>query len=162
MESFRYLNNDINTNYQDLKNNVMLVTFGNSKAIKLPTDISFKSLHLGQINDDQVLARALQTADVFVSPSIDDFGPRIVIEAFSCEIPVVSYNLGVAPDLITYNTDGFIIDKYETKEFAKAILNCLLLNKKTTITNQDNKLRVSCQLDYQVEQYKKLFGDLIF
>jgi len=161
VESFRYLHNIININYQDLKNNVMLVTFGNSKAIKLPTDISFKSLHLGQIDDDQVLAKALQTADVFVSPSIDDFGPRIVIEAFSCEIPVVSYNLGVAPDLITDNKDGFIIDKYETKEFAKAILNCLL-NKKTSITNEDNKLRVSCQLDYQVKQYKKLFGDLVF
>ena len=120
-----------------------------------PADISFNSLHLGQINDDQVLAKALQTADVFVSPSIDDFGPRIVIEAFCCDIPVVSYNLGVAPDLITDNKDGFIIDKYETKEFAKAILNCLLLNKKTTIPNHDNKLRVSCQLDYQVKQYKK-------
>lgn len=161
MKALRLLNKNLETKYQSIKDKIMLVTFGKSIGINLPSDIPFKSQHLGRIYDDKILVKAFQAADVFVSPSVDDFGPRIVVEAFSCGTPIVAFNLGVAPDLVINDDDGFIVDKYDTKGISTGILNCLLLNETTPKYLNENKLKKTCQIDFQVNEYQKLFRELI-
>jgi len=160
IEALRWFNRDLETKNQDLKNKVMLVMFGRPLNNFLPLDIPIECRHLGRIHNDNVLVKAFQAADVFVSPSVDDLGPRVVIEAFKCGTPVVCFRLGVALDLVVDNEDGFIAEKFDSKGFSEGILNCLLLKDTAPKYKNLNKLREACQLDFQVKEYQKLFRNL--
>lgn len=160
IEALRWLKKDLQRKKQNLGNKLMLVMFGNPLNNLLPFDIPIEHRHLGRINNDNILVKAFQAADVFVSPSIDDLGPRVVIEAFQCGTPVVCFRLGVALDLIVNNEDGFIAEKFDSKGLAEGLLKCLLLKETTTKRKNSNKLRKTCQLEFQVKEYQKLFRKL--
>jgi len=62
-----------------------------------------------------------QSADVFISASIEDLGPRTVLEAMAAGLPViVSKGCGVA-DWIEPGVEGFIYDPFNVKELTKLL-----------------------------------------
>jgi len=76
-------------------------------------------LHLTGYVPDQL--EALQKADVFVAPSVEDGFGHTVIEAMACGLPVVaSANTG-ASDLVRESEGGFVVPYNSVDQYAMAL-----------------------------------------
>src|SRR5205823_4760820 len=70
--------------------------------------IPFKSIEVGYLPDDRLLAMGYQAADVFVCPSVDDAGPLMIPESLMCGTPVVAFEVcGGAPDFLINGQNGW-------------------------------------------------------
>jgi glycosyltransferase involved in cell wall biosynthesis len=56
------------------------------------------------------LVRAYQTADLFVFPSVAEGFAHVLLESLACGLPVLSTRATAAPDLVTENRDGFVVE----------------------------------------------------
>lgn len=72
------------------------------------------------IIDEADLIRAYQASDLYLSPSLEDSGPIMINQALMCGIPVISYDTGVASNLIEDYKSGYLI-KNKTDSFIEGI-----------------------------------------
>ena len=71
------------------------------------------------------LATEMQTADIFVLPSIVEGFALVILEAMACGLPVISTPNTCAPDVIQENENGFIVPIKDAAAIADKILWCL-------------------------------------
>ena len=74
--------------------------------------------------DREKLARSFSAADVMLFPSrFDTFG-RVILEANSCGLPVISYPVMGPKDIIVHGRTGYLAkDTEEMAEYASALMN---------------------------------------
>ena len=82
-------------------------------------------IHFEGIKHQTLYSLIHQAADVYVSPSLEDTGPAIVIEALACGTPVVGFEIGFVKNFIEDDYNGFKIHKDDFHTFAKKIYNIL-------------------------------------
>lgn len=63
---------------------------------KLQADIIFH----GWAKDSQEISRLINESKILVMPSHNEGGPRVVIEALACGVPVLATPVGIVPDLL--------------------------------------------------------------
>ena len=95
--------------YQGLKN-IKVITVGDSYFSKLSKNNNLAVIDFGQVQLDQLID-LYNISDVFISASIDDAGPSMINQSIMCGTPVISYNTGVAPDVIRNDVSGYLIPK---------------------------------------------------
>jgi len=101
-------------------NNIMIVVFGNNDS-KDVIDLGLPAKYTGNIKSEHDLISLYSAADVFVAPSLQDNLPNTIMEAMACGTPVVSFNIGGAPDMIEHRTNGYLAKSFDTEDFAKGI-----------------------------------------
>jgi glycosyltransferase involved in cell wall biosynthesis len=100
--------------------NVEIVIFGKNKHFDTST-LPFPVHQLNIITSPADLAQVYSLADVFVSPSIEDNLPNMVMEAMACGTPVVAFNTGGIPDLIDHNINGYMAEFKSAADLATGI-----------------------------------------
>jgi colanic acid/amylovoran biosynthesis glycosyltransferase len=88
----------------------------------LITDLQLKEnvVLLGAVNEQRVL-EGLKTAHLFVLASHSEPLGVAIMEAMSCETPVVATNAGGVPELIEHGVDGFLTSPGDPDALAEAI-----------------------------------------
>ena len=76
------------------------------KNLKLQDNIL---LH-GWANSSQEVAELINKSKILVMPSFNEGGPRVVLEAMACGVPVLATPVGIVPDVIKDGESGGIID----------------------------------------------------
>ncbi|QXH37106.1 glycosyltransferase [Pseudomonas muyukensis] len=71
---------------------------------------------------DAALAALYKQLDLFVSTSIEDAGPMMVGEALMCGVPVVAFDVGIAPEVVKDGANGYIVDRLDVRHMAARIL----------------------------------------
>ncbi|MDK2771721.1 MAG: glycosyltransferase [Flavobacterium sp.] len=82
---------------------------------------SQKVVALGEIHDVEKMAEIYALADVFVLPSREDNLPNVMLEAFACGTPVISFNHGGMKDYIINNETGILVEDISGKKLAEGI-----------------------------------------
>ena len=77
---------------------------------------------LGVVRDDRVLALAYSAADVMVVPSRQDNSPNTAVEAQACGTPVVAFDIGGLPDIVTHRETGWLARAFDTADLAEGVL----------------------------------------
>lgn len=67
-----------------------------------------------------------RSADIFVSPSLDEAFPLVNLEAMSYKLPIVSTNVGGIPDEVEDKINGFVIAPNSPSACAEAIGKLLI------------------------------------
>ncbi|HPS17646.1 MAG TPA: glycosyltransferase [Bacteroidales bacterium] len=100
--------------------------------------LPFPYKFLGLLDANRELPAAFQAANVFVSPSIQDAGPIMVNMSIMCGTPVVSFNIGVAKDLVVDGETGYRVELGELNKFAEGVQRILDLNSSEYIKMSNN------------------------
>ena len=69
--------------------------------------IKFDFINHGVINEEKKIIKIYQSSDVFFFPSSQESFGQTLIESMSCGLIPLSYNVGVAPDVIINSINGF-------------------------------------------------------
>ncbi|MBM9614403.1 glycosyltransferase family 4 protein [Desulfobulbus rhabdoformis] len=139
-----------------------LVIFGQSEAAKhaaLPLPTHF----LGRLQDDLSLILAYSAADVFVVPSRQDNLPNTAIESLACGTPVVAFNIGGLPDIITHEQTGWLAAPFDTENLAQGIRWVLAAPKRYARLCEQARLDAVQRFAYPVvaECYRKLYEQVL-
>ncbi len=85
---------------------VDLVLFGSNPPPALPLDMRVHAW--GTIDDEAVRATLFSAADVFVTPSLEENLPNVVIEAMAAGTPAVAFDVGGTRELIDHRQTGYL------------------------------------------------------
>jgi glycosyltransferase involved in cell wall biosynthesis len=81
----------------------------------------------------------MQQADVFVLPSLSEGLPIVILEAMACGLPIVASRVGGIPDILTNDTNGYLVEAKDTNDMANKIILLLsddALRKKISDNNR--------------------------
>jgi glycosyltransferase involved in cell wall biosynthesis len=133
----------------ELMSNIHLLVVGNAENVTF-LNLGFKCTFLNYLNHHDLIM-AYKAADFYISPSINDMGPMMVSESVKSGTPVVSFDIGVAKDLIVNRKTGFIVNLKDAKLMADAIIELITLDREKYIQMSETcaKLGVS-KLSYDV------------
>ncbi len=106
---------------------VLLIAGG--EAGQIIDNLPFKYYFLGMVSNTHGIASAYQAADVFICPSIEDSGPMMINQSLMCGTPVVSFEMGVAFDLVISGETGHRAKLKDVNDMAEGIMNLLTLDK---------------------------------
>lgn len=80
--------------------------------------------------EKELVAKYLKAADIFVYPSIHPEGRAVsVLEAMSCEVPVVVTEIGGLAEIVTDGVNGLLVEKDNIKQLSTGLLK-LIGNRK--------------------------------
>jgi glycosyltransferase involved in cell wall biosynthesis len=80
---------------------------------------------VGYLNGEREIAALYNAIDLFVTPSLQDNLPNTIVEAMSCGVPCVGFNVGGIPEMINHKQDGYVADYCDSIDFAQGIAWCL-------------------------------------
>ena len=147
--------NKLQSSKIDLKK-IILLTYGNKGDFNVENkDIEW--VHFGNVNSSKKMNMIYRASDIMLNPSIDDLGPTTVQEAFLNDLYIISFNLGLAQDLILNGYNGSIIKNFSTDNFYDAVYD-KLKNIKKTKNNSLNKKKIQnikrlCSKDSEAKLY---------
>lgn len=122
-----------------LKTDIIILSLNEFSAL-IENDIPFETYFIGKLTHEELIT-AYQASDLFLNPSIEDSGPSMLNQALMCGLPIVSFEMGVAMDLVMTNETGYRARLFDTDDFASGI--CTLLN----ISDYEyNKISETCRM----------------
>ncbi len=122
---------------------------------------SYRVHYLGTIQDEELLIKAYNTADVFVLPSEMDNLPNVIKEATCCGIPCVGFNIGGMPDMIDHQQNGYLANPYSSYELAEGIAWVLDNNTQALKNKVRKKAEKLHDPDKIVDKYINLYKSLL-
>jgi glycosyltransferase involved in cell wall biosynthesis len=144
----------------DLRKNILVVIAGYwGKAGTL--EMRFEHRYIGALQGDTMLAAAYQAADIFVNASIEDSGPMMINESILCGTPVVSFDMGVAPDLVHTGRTGYRARLRDAADMAAGLRSLLEMDADSIQAMRTECRRLGVQLchsDTQVQAFLDLFA----
>jgi glycosyltransferase involved in cell wall biosynthesis len=105
-------------------NKIELLIFGNGRLDK-NCQINRKCHFLGTVHDDVTLRLIYSAADLFIAPSRQDNLPNTIVEATSCGLPTVAFDIGGMPDMIINNETGALVRPFSTDAMMTAVQTLL-------------------------------------
>jgi glycosyltransferase involved in cell wall biosynthesis len=96
-----------------------LVVVGHSGEIV--SNCPYKIHSVGEISDDEILIDIYSAVDLLVVPSRFEAFSQVTLEAQSCGLPVVGFNIGGIPDILIHKKTGWISATFDLIDFSKGI-----------------------------------------
>ena len=80
---------------------------------------------LGRVSGAERLRALYNAADVFVTPTLADNYPNVILEAAACGTPTVAFNTGGVPEMIEHGVTGYITARNEAAHLREGIEDVL-------------------------------------
>lgn len=138
--------------YQDM---LKLMEMENRKGIHQIT-------YLGALDQTDVV-KWYQKASIFILPSFGEAFPVVILEALSCETPVIATRVGGVPEVVRNHENGVLVPSNDSISLAKAI-HFLLENKeiRAKYGREGRKCVVKFySLEVVVEKLRRIYEQLI-
>lgn len=135
-----------------------------SKSATTEVEWPFDHIQLPFLAGEEQLAKAYQAASVFVSPSVEDAGPMMLLESMLCATPVVAFAIGLARDAVINNVTGFIVPPLDVNKFADGIKTIIQMPEQQYDLLADRCHTRAAELfskHREIKEYEQLFGELI-
>ena len=97
-----------------------MVIFGASKP-KNPLKVDCNVHYIPRLHDQISLSILFSSADVVVSPSIQENLSNVILESLSCGTPVVAFDIGGNSDMIKHKSNGYLAKPYDIHDIALGI-----------------------------------------
>lgn len=116
--------------------NIELVVVGNEVSEIDITEIGMKIHSFGKVTDEITLPIFYSAVDIFVTSSLADNAPQVVVEAQSCGCPVIGFRVGGIPDMMLPSQIENLVQPKNARALADKIM--MVLGEERTIDERDN------------------------
>lgn len=100
--------------------NYEAIIFGEENS-NIKKDLAIKTYFTGYLHDEISLILIYNAADVFVSSSLAENYPNVIMEAMACGTPCVGFNIGGIPDQIRHKSNGYLAKSKDANDLANGI-----------------------------------------
>ena len=114
----------ISMHHPTLPGNLGVVVLGGD-AESVKSALPLPVYPVNYLNNEAEIAELYNAVDLFVTPSLQDNLPNTIVEAMSCGVPCVGFNVGGIPEMISHKQDGYVADYCDSIDFAQGIAWCL-------------------------------------
>ena len=90
-------------------------------ASKVQNQIPFSVRAVNYVREQQQMVELYNLADVYVTPSLQDNLPNTIVEAMSCGVPCIGFNVGGIPEMIDHLQNGYVAQFQDSADLAKGI-----------------------------------------
>ena len=140
---------------------VEVVIFGKNKHFDIIA-LPFPVHQLNIITNEDELAEIYSMADVFVTTSLEDNLPNMVMEAMACGTPVVAFSTGGIPEMVDHGTNGYLADLASAQGIANGITEMLYNSDAAKLSaNARQKVLTTYTNDRVAQQYIKLYNTVL-
>ncbi len=111
---------------------------------------------IGEINEEKKHALLSRSkALLFPIDWPEPFG-LVMIEAFSCGVPVIAYAQGSVPEIIEEGINGFVV--HDQQEAIAAAKNISMIDRRQCRNSFDRRFTVAHMAEQYLEVYEKIIG----
>jgi len=139
---------------------IRLICFGKPSHELNSIGIPFATL--GHLDSDEKIRRAYSAADMFLLPSLEDNLPNTILESMSCGTPVVAFDVGGLPEMVTNGVTGQLVPLSDTRKMSETIID--LIQKPDLRESMGKEGRKIAEKEYslsvQAERYSDLYEEL--
>ncbi len=125
-------------------------------ADKLP----FEYIDLGVLDNTYGIASVYQAADIFLCTSVEDSGPSMINQSIMAGTPVVSFEMGVALDMVINGETGYSAVLKDSEDLAKGLFNILSLSEPEALQYSQNCRKLGLKYsspEVQTTQLENIF-----
>jgi glycosyltransferase involved in cell wall biosynthesis len=115
--------------------------------------------YVGYLDNYYEIPLAFAASNIFISTSIQDSGPSMINQALMSGIPVVSFNMGIAFDLVIDNITGYRVDINDFHGFASKLselIKIIRADERTISTNCRNIALEFCSPQKVISEFSYL------
>jgi len=143
-------------------NNIEVVVFG-GQEIKYNNDFGFPTKYIGRITDENELASIYTIADIFVLPSRMDNLPNTAIEALSCGVPVLAFNIGGLNEIVDHKINGYLALPFSADDLIEG-LKFLLFNMEIDLVRVKSREKALKNFDIKTMTlaYNEVYEELLY
>lgn len=109
------------------------------------------------------IINAYLSSSIYLLSSRSENQPMVLLEAMSCGLPIVAFDCPTGPgEILTNGSDGILINKNDTDQYAKAIIS--FLDDKEKRIKYGSKGRINVEkynIDKIMKQWESLFKEII-
>ncbi len=126
-------------------------------------DLGPQLVTTGYLTGEKQLSWVYSAADVFVLPSLQDNLPNTGLEALSCGVPIVGFDVGGIPEIVREGETGLLVPAKDVAGLRAAITS--------VVENKDARVRMSeagrryavanYGLEIQARRYLELYTELL-
>ncbi|NCS99019.1 glycosyltransferase [Candidatus Parcubacteria bacterium] len=149
---------ELASEYKDNSEIIFLVAGSNNKKRKTKNNILF----MPKIKEKELLSRLYSSADVLLNPTLADNLPTVILEAFACGLPVVTFNTGGTPEIVKHSVNGYIA-KYKNIKQLKGYIDIFIKIPQDEYNQfSENALRKSFEFNQEkmFKSYINLYNEM--
>ena len=128
----------------------VVVLGGDAESVKEALPLPVYTVNY--LSDEHEIAELYNAVDIFVTPSLQDNLPNTIVEAMSCGVPCVGFNVGGIPEMISHKQDGYVADYCDSLDFAQGIVWALDQTRHNALREQARKKAVATYSESTVAQ----------
>jgi glycosyltransferase involved in cell wall biosynthesis len=141
------------------RHKLAVIAIGNGDFPKID---NVQVINLGPIQTDFLLARALNAADLFAFPSLQESGGQIALEAMACGIPIVGFANSALPEIIRPGITGQLAKSTDTDGLTEALEELVIAPEKRKELSENCRTIATSEysIALHVSRHLKLYEDL--
>lgn len=146
----------------EFRQQIFLLTAGNGFD-KIRDYLPFEYKSMGLLDNTYGIASCYQAADIFICPSIEDSGPTMINQSLMCGTPVVSFEMGVASDLVKTGETGYLARIKDSKDLVQGVFNTLMLNRANFDKLSENCRNLAlklCSPEVQINKFENIIKSI--
>lgn len=164
-KGFRYLERlmeRLRSDDPELADRIMIHIVGNfdeaSEALS-----GYKIKRWGFVGDRHVMAAIYSLNDIFITPSVADNLPSMVMEALGCETPVLAFDTGGTSDMLEHQVSGYLAGYKDEDDFYHG-LKWIIDNNAGNVLGAAGRKKMLADFSYDtvvdkhIALYKELLG----
>jgi len=106
--------------HPELQEKLGVVVFGNQSQL-IQNLLPFKVYSLPFVSDEHEIVDIYNAVDLFVTPSLEENLPNMIMESMACGVPCVGFNVGGIPEMIDHLHNGYVAQYKSSEDFANGI-----------------------------------------
>lgn len=120
-------------------------------------------IHLGRVEDENMLAAVYSLADIFVIPSVQDNLPNTTIESIACGTPVVGFRVGGISEVVRDGLTGLLVEAGDVRALRDAIQSLLGDEQKRLRLAESCRSTALAEYTRQIQatQYAELYKEIM-
>ncbi len=133
---------EIATVYPEFSKELGVVIFGN-QAEQYASLFPFPVYPMNYVSSEKELANIYNAVDLYVTPSLQENLPNTIVEAMSCGVPCVGFQVGGIPQMIDHLHNGYVAEYKSDKDLANGIHWALTEGEYESLSGEARRKAVS-------------------